>query len=145
MLRVKRLDPAATLPTVAYAEEDLGYDVYALEDTWIYRHATLIRTGIACAAYSPSGMYLGLLVKDRSSMAKKGLYTHGGVIDSGYRGEIMVNMTCDTATPYYVQAGDKIAQMVPVMVLTAEVVEGDLPLGAGEWSRGEKGHGSSGK
>lgn len=145
-LKVLKLDPKATLPTVAYVGEDLGYDVYALEDCWIYQHSTRIHTGIACAAYSPSGMYLGLIVKDRSSMANKGLYTHGGVIDSGFRGEILINMTCDKTTPYNVQAGDKIAQMVPVMVLTGDVEEiQELPPGAGERTRGDNGHGSSGK
>lgn len=140
-LKVLKLDPRAKLPTVAHVGEDLGYDVYALEDTWLYQHPVRVRTGIACACYTPSGMFAGLLVKDRSSMAGKGLYTHAGVVDSGYRGEILVNMTCDKSTPYFIQAGDKIAQMVPVLVLTDQVEEVQaLPPG----SRGEKGFGSSG-
>lgn len=151
MLKVLKLDPRATLPTVAYVGEDLGYDVYALEDCWVYQHSTRIHTGIACAAYEQTEWDrwyatitrpLGLIVKDRSSMANKGVYTHGGVIDSGFRGEILVNMTCDKLTPYYIQAGDRIAQMVPVPVLTGDVQEvTELPPGA----RGEKGHGSSGQ
>jgi dUTPase len=36
---------------------------------------------------------LGLLIRDRSSMAMKGVTTSGGVIDAGHRGEIKVLMT----------------------------------------------------
>ncbi len=144
-LNVMKTDPRAKLPTTAY-NGDLGYDLYALEDTWIFQEPTLVRTGIACAAYSEdrSGQIwpLGLIIKDRSSMALKGLFTHGGVIDPGYRGELVVNLTCTKITPYNVQAGDKIAQMVPVQVLTGEVREVTV---LEQSERGENKFGSSGR
>ena len=95
MLRVKRLEPAARLPQVAHPGEDLGYDVFALEDVVLSPSvAVRLRTGIAVEARHPrTGEPLGLLVRDRSSMAAKGLATTGGVIDSGYRGEILIVMT----------------------------------------------------
>jgi dUTP pyrophosphatase len=95
MLRVKRLDAAARLPVVAHPGEDLGYDVFALEDNVLAPLATVkIRTGIAVEARNPTtDIPLGLLIRDRSSMAARGVLTTGGVIDAGYRGEIQVLMT----------------------------------------------------
>jgi dUTPase len=95
MLRVKLLDPAARLPVVAHPGEDLGYDLFALEATELAPRATVrVRTGIAVEARHPAtGAALGLLVRDRSSMAAKGIATTAGVIDAGYRGEILILMT----------------------------------------------------
>jgi len=88
-----------------------------------------------------TGAPLGLLVRDRSSMASRGIATTGGVIDAGYRGEIMVLMTNLGESPIELKAGDKIAQMIPVPVLTG-VVEDVESLE--ESARAEKGFGSSG-
>jgi dUTP pyrophosphatase len=144
MLRVKLLDPAARAPVVAHPGEDLGYDVFALEAAELEPHATVrVRTGIAVEARHPStGEPLGLLVRDRSSMAAKGLATTAGVIDAGYRGEVLILMTNlgDTALP--IAAGEKIAQMIPVPILTGAV----QPVESLEdSSRAEKGFGSSGR
>ncbi|MFP5204889.1 MAG: dUTP diphosphatase [Acidobacteriota bacterium] len=143
MLRVKRLDPAACLPVVAHPGEDLGYDLFALENVALAPRATArVRTGIAVEARDPrTGAPLGLLVRDRSSMAARGIATTGGVIDAGYRGEILVLMTNLGVDPVELRAGDKIAQMVPVPILTGPVEE----VAALESSaRQAKGFGSSG-
>ena len=144
MLRVKKLDQAARLPVVAHPGEDLGYDVFALESINVGARATVrIRTGIAVEARNPrSGKPLGLLVRDRSSMAAKGLATTGGVIDSGYRGEILIVMTNLGDAPVTIGAGEKVAQMVPVPVLTGAVEQVETLEGS---ARLEKGFGSSGK
>lgn len=139
-LLVKKLEQHATIPTVAYPN-DLAYDLYALEDTFIYQHPTRVRTGISCAAFYGPKLAMGLIIKDRSSMALKGVYTHGGVIDPGYRGEVVVMMSSHYPAPYFVMAGDKIAQMIPVHAMTGQVYEQDtLP----ESERGAAGFGSSG-
>ena len=144
MLRVKLLDPAARAPVVAHPGEDLGYDVFALEPAELKPHATVrIRTGIAVEARHPStGEPLGLLVRDRSSMAAKGLATTAGVIDAGYRGEVLILMANlgDTAVP--IAAGEKIAQMIPVPILTGAV---QTVESLEDSSRAEKGFGSSGR
>jgi dUTP pyrophosphatase len=144
MLRVKKLDPAARLPTVAHPGEDLGYDVFALESIELGARVTVrVRTGIAVEARNPhTGEPLGLLVRDRSSMAAKGLATTGGVIDSGYRGEILIVMTNLGDTPVTIGAGEKVAQMVPVPVLTGTVEEVETLEAS---ARLEKGFGSSGR
>jgi dUTP pyrophosphatase len=144
MLRVKLLEPGARLPVVAHPGEDLGYDVFALETAVLAPRATAkLRTGIAVEARQPeTGAPLGLLVRDRSSMAARGLATTGGVIDSGYRGEILIVMTNLGDIVVELQAGEKIAQMVPVPVLTGLVQEVEtLEVSV----RAAKGFGSTGK
>jgi dUTP pyrophosphatase len=144
MLRVKHLEAGARTPVVAHPGEDLGYDVFALEAIALAPRSTVkVRTGIAVEARDPqSGAPLGLLVRDRSSMAARGLATTGGVIDAGYRGEILVVMTNLGDASLELKAGEKIAQMIPVPVLTGAVQEVEtLELSA----RAEKGFGSSGR
>lgn len=167
-LRVIRLAEDAKLPTVAHPGEDLGYDVYALEDVVLPLNETIrVRTGVALQATGAVfvhgiGEGRGLIVKDRSSMADKGITTHGGVIDAGYTGEIVIFMRNNNPRHHYehtangyqgtqytvssrgykIHAGDKIAQLVPVPVLTGQIEEvSEL----GTTDRGDKGFGSSGR
>jgi dUTP pyrophosphatase len=144
MLRVKLLEPAALLPVVAHPGEDLGYDLFALEAAVLAPQATVkVRTGIAVEARHPAtGAPLGLLVRDRSSMAAKGIATTAGVIDSGYRGEILILMTNLGPTSVELKAGEKIAQMIPVPVLTGPVEQVVI---LEDSARAEKGFGSSGR
>ncbi len=89
MLKVKRLSPDAILPTVAHPGEDIGYDLYSCEDLTIAAHgAAGVHTGIAIE-FVPSS---GGIVKTRSGLARKRLMCNAGVIDAGYRGEIIVLM-----------------------------------------------------
>ncbi len=143
-LKVNLLQLGARLPAVAHPGEDLGYDVFALEGVVLAPRATVkVRTGIAVEARHPeTGAPLGLLVRDRSSMAARGLATTGGVIDAGYRGEILIVMTNLGDATVELQAGEKIAQMVPVPVLTGPVQEVDT---LEDSARAAKGFGSSGK
>jgi dUTP pyrophosphatase len=129
---------------VAHPGEDLGYDLFALEGVALSPRATVkVRTGIAVEARDPrSGAPLGLLVRDRSSMASKGLATTGGVIDAGYRGEILVLMTNLGDQAVELRAGEKIAQMIPVPVLTGAVV---VVESLEDSARAGKGFGSSGR
>ncbi len=144
MLRVKLLEPGARLPVVAHPGEDLGYDLFSLESVVLTPRATVkARTGIAVEARHPAtGAALGLLVRDRSSMAARGIITTGGVIDAGYRGEILVLMANLGENAVELKAGEKIAQMIPVPVLTG-VVEKVESLE--DSARAEKGFGSSGQ
>lgn len=143
MLRVKLLDPAARAPVVAHPGEDLGYDLFALEAAALAPRATVrVRTGIAVEAHHPTtGAPLGLLVRDRSSMAAKGIATTAGVIDAGYRGEILILMTNLGDGTLEIKPGEKIAQMIPVPVLTGTV---ETVSNLEDSARAEKGFGSSG-
>lgn len=145
-LKVKYLEPGALAPTVAHPGEDLGYDLYALDTVCLIPgKITKLRTGIAVEAIDPYGKPLGLLIRDRSSMAAKGIFTHGGVIDAGYRGEIVVLMTAMGHEIYgakTINAGERIAQMIPVPILTGSVNVFDELSRA---DRGDSGFGSSGR
>ncbi len=149
MLKVKLLDPRAKAPTCSHPGEDLGYDVYALEGKRLMPGVpTSVRTGIAAHFGPAAGLgEFGLLLRDRSSMASSGIIVSGGVIDAGYRGEIKVILTntkTSASLAYYeIEAGDKIAQLIPMPVFTdrAVCVVEDLPGAA----RGDAGFGSTGK
>jgi dUTP pyrophosphatase len=137
MLKVKRLSPDAVLPTVAHPGEDIGYDLYSAEDiTLPGRGAAGVHTGIAIE-FAPTA---GGIVKTRSGMAKKRLMCNAGVIDAGYRGEVIVLIENLGDEPYVIRKGDKIAQVLEHPFLAGEVVEDELS----EAARGAKGFGSSG-
>ena len=144
MLRVKFLEPGARLPVVAHPGEDLGYDVFSLETLLLEPHKTVrVRTGISVEARHPdTGAPLGLLVRDRSSTASRGIATTAGVIDAGYRGEVQIVMTNLGTIPIEIKAGEKIAQMIPVPVLTGPVQEAET---LEDSARLTKGFGSSGR
>ncbi len=143
-LHVQKLHPDAVLP-FKKNKWDAGFDLVSIEDVELYRHeATKIKTGIALAI--PKG-YVGL-IWDRSGMGSKGIKVMGGVIDSTYRGEIIVcllyNIRHDTS-PHEIKKGDKIAQILfakspEVSIITVE----DLSV-LGETARGTDGFGSSGR
>jgi dUTP pyrophosphatase len=137
MLKVKRLSPNAVLPTVAHPGEDIGYDLYSSEDITISaRGAAGVHTGIAIE-FVPTA---GGVVKTRSGMAKKRLMCNAGVIDAGYRGEVIVLMENLGDESYAIRHGDKIAQLLEHPFLASDVIEDDLSDAA----RGAKGFGSSG-
>lgn len=138
MLKVRRLTPDATLPTVAHPGEDIGYDLYSAEELTIAAHgAAGAHTGIAIE-FVPAA---GGIVKTRSGLAKKRLLCNAGVIDAGYRGEVIVLMENLGSEPYTVHKGDKIAQLLEHPFMAGEVVEGELS----DANRGAKGFGSSGR
>ena len=143
MLRVKLLTPSAKAPTVAHPGEDLGYDIYAaFMMTLAPQSHAIVRTGIAIECTAPSGEPMGALLRDKSSMAARRLVLTGGVIDAGYRGEIKVLMENLSDSPQVINAGDKIANLIPYPVLTGEVqVVEDLA----ESKRKGGGFGSSGR
>jgi dUTP pyrophosphatase len=148
-LRVKRLHEDAKLPTKAH-DGDLGYDLYALENTVIRGGSVgIVDTGIACDF--PDNY--GALIRDRSSVATKAnLLVVAGVIDNGYKGQIKVafhNPLFKVANSpgqlqsldVEIQKGDKIAQMILMPVVTMPVEEVDELTDS---SRGTGGFGSTG-
>lgn len=143
MLRVKLLNDSAKAPTVAHPGEDLGYDIYAVSSVTIPpKGQAIVCTGIAIECTSPEGEPMGALLRDKSSMASRRLMLTGGVIDAGYRGEIRVVMENLGEQPAVINAGDKIANLIPYPVLTGEV---EVVEELAESSRKAKGFGSSGR
>ena len=144
MLRVKLLDPALACRLWRIPARTSATTCLPWKTTVVDPRATVkVRTGIAVEARHPAtGVPLGLLVRDRSSMAAKGIATTAGVIDAGYRGEVLVLMTNLGETAIELNAGEKIAQMIPVPVLTGTVEE---VSSLEDSARAEKGFGSSGR
>ncbi len=137
-LSVRRLVPGAILPTRAHPH-DAGLDLYALDDVTLEPgDGSLVKTGIAVAV--PEG-HVGLIA-DRSSLAKRGLKTAGGVIDAGYRGELGILLWNISGQVQRLKKGERLAQLLIVPVATPAVRETD-DLGA--TARGDGGFGSTGK
>ena len=137
-LPVLKLDARAVLPTRAHAD-DAGLDLYVLEDlTLAPGQGGLARTGVAAAV--PAG-HVGLIC-DRSSLAKRGLKTAGGVIDAGYRGELGVLIWNISGQPQTIAAKERLAQLLIIPIATPAVREVDaLDVTA----RGAGGFGSTGR
>jgi dUTP pyrophosphatase len=138
-IEVTRLESQARIPTRAH-EDDAGLDLYSLEDVFLEAgQGERIRTGVALAL--PTG-FVGMIA-DRSSLAKRGLKTAGGIIDSGYRGEIQILVWNLSSEALHVQGGDRVAQLLILPIATPQPIEvASLDLTT---TRGKNGFGSSGK
>ena len=140
-LEIKKVRDSAVVPARAYAG-DAGMDLAACERVELAPGArALVPTGLAVAI--PDG-YAGY-VQPRSGLAAKhgiSIVNTPGLVDSGYRGELLVNLVNhDPAEPFVVEPGMRIAQLVILPVPHVELVEVDeLP----ESERGADGFGSSG-
>jgi dUTP pyrophosphatase len=139
----RRLRPGAQEPARAHAG-DAGYDLRSVDEASLAPGGrALIRTGISVAI--PDG-YAGLVLP-RSGLAMR----HGvapvntpGLIDSGYRGEIMVPLiNHDREATFRVERGMRVAQLVLVRAEQVSFAEVET-LEAGNDGRGEGGFGSSG-
>ena len=142
-MNIKKLDENAIIPTYGSAAA-AGADLYACADTDITIEAgatVLVHTGVAMAI--PDG-YVGLIFARSGLATKRGLAPANkvGVVDSDYRGEIMVALHNHSSVPQTISHGERIAQMVfiPYAAASFEIVD-ELDSTA----RGAGGFGSTGK
>ena len=135
-MKFKKLHKLAKEPLRAN-KTDAGMDLYA---TSISIRGDIITYGTGIAVEIPEGCF-GLLT-NRSSVYKKDLQINTGIIDSGYRGEILVKFrkTSSCWNNIY-DMGERIAQLIIIPYLNVELEEGELDSSV----RGNKGFGSSGK
>lgn len=137
-LQLQAVHPEAVLPTYAHAD-DAGLDLCTVQAcTLAPGERRTISTGIALQL--PAG-HVGL-IWDKSGLSHKaGLKTLGGVIDAGYRGEVMVGMVNLGHEPHHFAVGDKVAQLLvqPVVQPTVTVVDQ-----LDDTTRGAAGFGSTG-
>lgn len=137
-IKIKKLKEDAKLPK-SHHPGDVGMDLYSMEEYTIkpgerhyFYHGFALEFGEGYAA----------IIKDKSSISKAGLHTMGGVFDAGFRGEyntLLVNLSDE---PYTVEVGDKVAQLVILPVVLAELEEVEE---LSESSRGLGGFGSTGR
>lgn len=141
-MKVKKETKYAIIPTKANPG-DAGFDLHYqnLPDIfhlYIKPHSTVkIDTGISIEL--PPNTYG--LIADRSSVGSKGIKVMGGVIDNGYRGNIIVCLCNLTDNEITIEPGNKIAQLL-ILPLLDITIEETNELGTTE--RGDKGFGSSG-
>lgn len=154
-IKAKKLKPNAIIPTKS-RQTDAGWDLYAAESVMLETGVpTKISTGIALEI--PTGFYGQ--IQGRSGLGSKGIAVLGGVIDSEYRGDIIVCLHLNKGNEftifdetdsvelvaqdkYIIEEGDKIAQIIIHQIPNTQMVEVEE---LGESDRGEKGFGSSGR
>jgi dUTP pyrophosphatase len=139
MISVQLLDDNAKVPTKANLN-DAGFDLYSVLDAVIPpKQRKTVRTGIAIQMPD----HLAGLVWPRSGLSvKHGIDVLAGVIDSGYRGEIMVCLYNTSDENVSINTGDRIAQII-FQEVPRVIMEVHESLGSSQ--RGENGFGSTGK
>ena len=137
-VNVRKLSDKATEPTKAHTQ-DAGWDLYASEDCTIKpKERDVISTGISLEMPS----HFAGLIWPRSGMSvKHGADVLAGVVDSGYRGEIMVCLYNTGDKNLQVKRGDRIAQIIFQDVPEVGITVIDS-LGSSQ--RGSDGFGSTG-
>ena len=140
-IRIKKLNEKAIIPTSG-SPYSAGYDIYSLEDHEIEAGKTVLaKTGLALEI--PEG-YFGAVYARSGLASKKGLRPANcvGVIDSDYRGELIVALHNDSEKTQKVVQGDRIAQLVITPYLSVEFKETEE---LSETKRQSGGFGSTGK
>jgi dUTP pyrophosphatase len=134
-IKFKKLHDDARRPSYAHPG-DVGLDLHSLEDH-ILKPGERRLFPLGFALEFPEGY--AAIVKDKGSLPKNaGIHTMGGVFDAGYRGEYNVNLINLGSEPYHIHVGDKIAQLVILPVVRAELEE------TAELSETSRGHGAFG-
>ena len=139
-LQIRRLNEHSIIPTRAHAT-DAGFDIYS---------PIGVNIGVGAKVTIPTGLSIALpentvgLIYPRSSLGTKHdliLANTVGVIDSGYRGEIMVVIRNQGDHVHTIHTGDRIAQMIITPYLVPQIIEvTELPAS----DRGTNGFGSTG-
>ncbi|ASD22286.1 MULTISPECIES: dUTP diphosphatase [Cryobacterium] len=138
---VEVLITASVLPTYAHPG-DAGADLHASEALVLAPgERALVGTGVSIAL--PDG-YAAFVVPRSGLAVKHGItvVNSPGTVDAGYRGEVKVCLlNTDTVTPFPINIGDRIAQLIVVPVARAVFVPVERLPGS---MRGEGGFGSTG-
>lgn len=137
-VRFKKLVPEAVVPTKAHPT-DAGFD---LTCTIVAYGEDLITYGTGIAVEIPEG-YVGLIFP-RSSIYKKNLLLSNavGVVDSGFRGEVMLKFRCVGTEGKVYEVGERVGQLIILPYPEIEFEEADE---LSDSDRGTGGYGSTGK
>lgn len=142
-IRFKKLSQAARMPYYA-SDFAAGADLFAATETSVdIPSGATVAVGTGIAVEIPAG-YVGLVFARSGLARKQGLAPANkvGVIDSDYRGEIIVALHNHSTETQTISAGERIAQIVFIPYLAAEFEESDT---LGDTARGEGGFGSTGR
>lgn len=138
IIKVQKITNEAIIPSKSYAG-DAGFDLYSAEEIIIKPGEIKgVKTGVKMEI--PKG-YVGL-IWDKSGLAiKYGVKTMAGVIDSGYRGEIVVILTNLSRNNFKVEKKSKIAQ---ILIQKFENAKIEIRRNLSKTKRGKNGFGSTG-
>ena len=139
-IKIKLLNESAILPEKQH-DSDAGYDLYSIEDVVLKPNQIYkVKTGISIQI--PNNY--GGLVLPRSGLSSKhgiSLINTPGLIDSGYRGELLIPLINHSSNEYKINQHERVAQLI--LIETPEVkieVTNDLD----DSDREAKGFGSTG-
>lgn len=138
-LKVCMTEDAGYVPSYAH-DGDAGLDLRAVEDYVIHPgQSIMVRTGLR--AEIPQGC-VGLEFP-RSGLGSRGITMRNavGVIDSGYRGEVLCPLWNTTEEPFAIHRGDRVCQMVVMPYCPCSIEEADE---LSDSERGTDGYGSTG-
>lgn len=140
-LKIKKLHPDAVVPT--YGTDGAAcFDIYSIDEGTAGSSffPLLLRTGLAFEV--PPGWVM--LVHSRSGDGFKRstrLSNCTGIIDSDYRGELLISLRNDSQSSHFFNKGDRVAQ---AMLMPVTSIEFDVVNELGDTARGEGGFGSTG-
>lgn len=138
-VKAKKVHPDSTIPSYAHPG-DAGMDIYTGENFTLEPGQTgKVKTGVCLEI--PDG-YVGLIWDKSGLSINHGIKTLGGVIDSSYRGEVMIGVVNLGKESYTFEKGHKVAQILIQKVERVEVTE---TVELSDTPRGEDGFGSTGK
>lgn len=143
LVKIKKISENAIIPTYG-TEFSAGADIYALLENDIEikpNETVMIKTGLQMEI--PEG-YAGFIYPRSGISVKRGLAPANkvGVIDSDYRGEVMVALHNHSTIAQKVEKGERIAQLIIAPYVHADFIEADE---LDDTVRGEGGFGSTGK
>lgn len=138
-IKIKKLNPDTRIPVYAHSG-DAGMDLYTIEQFELEPgERKSVPLGISVEI--PEG-YVGL-IWDKSGLSHKyGIKSFGGVVDSGYRGEIHAGIMNLSDKFFSFEKGHKIAQL---LIQKIEQVEFEEVQELTDTDRGRNGFGSTGK
>ena len=141
-IKIQKLTTSATIPTRG-SSSAAGYDLYADVDTMQIKPGETLKVPTGLAMEIPEGYFGGIFARSGLS-TKEGLRPANcvGVVDSDYRGPIMVALHNDSDVVREVTPQEKIAQLVVLPYLAVEFEEAEE---LEETKRGAGGFGSTGK
>jgi dUTP pyrophosphatase len=139
IIKFLRLKKDAIIPKYAHPG-DAGMDLYSLEDKILKSKERYgFNTGLSIEI--PDG-FVGLIWEKSGLAVKEGLMVLGGVIDSGFRGEIGIILFNSSNKTIRIEKNQKIAQLLIQPIITAKIRE---VTKLSDTSRGEGRFGSTGK
>lgn len=131
---------ASRLPSRGY-HDDAGLDLYVDRDYCIQPNS-FVDISCGVAVQLPEWSW-GLITGRSSTLRKKGLLVHQGIIDAGYRGPLFAGVWNLTQDPVLVEAGERVAQLIVLPNLTKDLAPVMVEF-LDEHPRGANGFGSTG-